>query len=133
MEFIINIDNYKEFVQKDKYLVIDTDFIKNNTLEACIKIIIKDIKDKDLILNILKVDLPKTKIEIGDCIFTAVSIAESTIDEVIFDSVNKNVHAVPLHIVTFSTEVKVIILHVRRDCLETHCQKQGLKQLKRCF
>lgn len=55
MEFIIHINNYKEFVREDKYLVIDTEFIEKNSLETCIKIIIKDIKDKDLLLYVTKV------------------------------------------------------------------------------
>lgn len=87
MEFTINIDNYKQFVRKDKYLVIDTEFIEKNSLETCLKIIIKDIKDKDLLLYVPKVNLPKTRIEVNDCIFTAVSIEDSTIDEVIFNTV----------------------------------------------
>lgn len=87
MEFTVNIDNYKQFLQKEKYLVIDSEFIKNNSLETFSKIIIKDIKDKGLLLSILKVNLPKTKLEITDCIYSAVVIEESIIDEVIFNTV----------------------------------------------
>ncbi|GGH27364.1 hypothetical protein GCM10011418_37250 [Sphingobacterium alkalisoli] len=28
MDFTINIDNYKQFVRKDKFLVIDTEFLR---------------------------------------------------------------------------------------------------------
>lgn len=87
MEFTINIENYKQFLQKEKFLVIDSDFIKNNFLETCPEIIIKDIKDKDLLFHILNVDLPKTKIKISDCIFSNVSIMESTIGEIFFNTV----------------------------------------------
>ncbi|MFC6101501.1 hypothetical protein [Olivibacter domesticus] len=87
MEFIINIDNYKPLVQKDNCFVVDTEFIKKKSLETCQKIIIKDIKDKDLLLYILKVDLPKTRIEIRDCVFNTISIEKSTIDEVVLNTV----------------------------------------------
>lgn len=81
------MDNYKQFVRKDKYLVIDTEFIEKNSLQTCIKLVIKDIKDKELLLYVTNVNLPKTRIEVNDCIFTAVSIENSTIDEVIFNTV----------------------------------------------
>src|SRR5690606_17572532 len=87
MDFTINIDNYKQFVRKDKFLVIDTEFIERNSLETCTKLVIKDIKDKDLLLYVPKVNLPQTRIEVNDCIFTAISIEDSTIDEVIFNTV----------------------------------------------
>ena len=87
MEFTINIDNYKQFVLKDKYLVINSEFIEKNSLETCSKIILTDINDKDLLLYILKVNLPNTRIQVNDCIFSSVSIEDSTIDEVIFNTV----------------------------------------------
>ena len=90
MEFTINKENYKQFVRKDKFLVIDNEFIVNNSLETCSKIIIKDVKDNQLLLYVSKVNLPKTRLEVNDCIFTVISIEESTIDEVIFNTVDVN-------------------------------------------
>jgi hypothetical protein len=87
MEFTINIDNYKDFLQKDKFLDIDSEFIKNNSIETCTKLIIKGIKNSDIFLYISKVNLPKTRIEINDCFFSVVSIEECTINEVIFNTV----------------------------------------------
>jgi hypothetical protein len=87
MEFTINNDNYKQFVRKDKHLVIDTQFIEENSLQDSLKITIKDVKDKDLLLYFTKVNLPETRLEVNDCLFTAVSIEDSTIDEVIFNTV----------------------------------------------
>ena len=87
MEFIIDLDNYNQFLQQEKYLVIDADFIIANSLEESNKIIIKDIKDITLLLYFKDLDLPKTRIEINDCIFCVVSIEDSTIDEVIFNTV----------------------------------------------
>jgi hypothetical protein len=87
MDFTIDIDNYKQFVRNDKFLVIDIEFIEKNSLETCTKLVIKDIKDKDLLLYVPKVNLPKTRIEVNDCIFTAISIEDSTIYEVIFNTV----------------------------------------------
>lgn len=90
MEFTINKDNYKQFVRKDKFLVIDNEFIVNNSLETCSKITIKDVKDNQLLLYVSKVNLPKTKLEVNECIFTVISIEESTIDKVIFNTVDVN-------------------------------------------
>lgn len=87
MDFTINNINYKQFVRKDKYLVIDTEFIETNSLEGSLKITVKDVKDKDLLFYVSKVNLPKTRLEVNDCLFTAVSIVDSTIDEVIFNTV----------------------------------------------
>jgi len=87
MEFTINNDNYKQFVRKDKYLVIDTEFIEKKSLETCLKIIVKDVKDKDLLLYVIQVNLPKTRLEVNNCIFEAISIEDSTIDVVIFSAV----------------------------------------------
>ncbi|MHA8055760.1 hypothetical protein VR611_07405 [Aquirufa nivalisilvae] len=87
MEFTINTDNYKEFVFKDKYLVIDKEFIEKNSLEKCLKIVIKDIKEKDLLLYVQKVILPNSRIEVNDCIFKTVSINDSTISEVFFNTI----------------------------------------------
>ncbi len=87
MEFTIDNENYTQFVREDRYLVIDTGFIITNSLEGCFKIIIKDVKNKDLALNVLNVNLPKVILEINDCLFATVSISDSTIDKVIFNTV----------------------------------------------
>ncbi|WP_100628832.1 hypothetical protein [Algoriphagus formosus] len=90
MEFTINKDNYKQFVRKDKFLVIDDEFLKNNSLQNCSKLIVKDVKDNQLLLYVSKVNLPKTRLEVNDCKFTVISIEDSTIDEVIFNTVEVN-------------------------------------------
>lgn len=87
MDFTLNIDNYKEFVREDKFLVIDPEFIEKNSIQKFTNFHITDIKDKDLVLFITKVDLPNTKIEINKCIFGTVSIEDSTIDQVTFKTV----------------------------------------------
>lgn len=87
MEFTINNENYKPLVRHDKYLIIDTEFIESNSLENCSKITLKDVIDKDLLLYVNNVNLPKTKLEVIDCRFTSISIEDSTIDEVIFNAV----------------------------------------------
>lgn len=87
MEFIINIENYKQFIREDKYLIIDTEFIEKNSLETCRRLTINGIQDKELLLYVSNINVENTRIEINDCSFTAVSIENSTIDEVIFNTV----------------------------------------------
>lgn len=87
MEFIINNKNYKTFVRKDNILVIDTELIKKKSLGTCSKITVKDLTNKDLFFYVSKVNLPRTKLEVIDCRFTAISIEDSTINEVIFNAV----------------------------------------------
>lgn len=90
MEFIINKDNYKQFVRTDNFLVIDNEFVTNNSLQVCSKITVEDVKDNKLLLDVSKVDLPKTRLEVNECIFTEISIKDSTIGEIIFNNVEVN-------------------------------------------
>lgn len=89
MEFTINADNYNLFTINNN-LIIDSEFIKNNYLNGYTKINVQSVKNKDLLLFISNVELPKTKIEVKECLFSALSIANSKLDEVIFNTVEVN-------------------------------------------